>query len=83
MREQTVGRSIARVGLILTVAFGVLAGGAGYWQVVRSEELSTAPDNPAVVAAARQVLRGQIVDRDGTVLASNKRDAPSRSRSRK
>jgi peptidoglycan glycosyltransferase len=75
VREQPVGRSIARVGLILTVAFGILAGGAGYWQVVRSEELSSAPDNPAVVAAARQVLRGRIFDRDGTVLASNKRDA--------
>jgi peptidoglycan glycosyltransferase len=75
VREQPVARSIGRVGLILTVAFGVLAGGAGYWQVVRSEELSTAPDNPVVIAAARQVLRGRIFDRDGTVLASNKRDA--------
>jgi peptidoglycan glycosyltransferase len=75
MKLQPVGRSIARVGLVLTIAFGILAGGAGYWQVIRSEELSRAPDNPAVVAAARQILRGQIVDRDGTVLASNKRDA--------
>jgi peptidoglycan glycosyltransferase len=75
MREQPVGRSIAHIGLILTIAFGILAGGAGYWQVVRSEELSTAPDNPAVIAAARQVLRGRIFDRDGTVLASNARDA--------
>ncbi|HET9522489.1 MAG TPA: penicillin-binding transpeptidase domain-containing protein, partial [Candidatus Limnocylindrales bacterium] len=63
------------IGLILTLAFGVLAGGAGYWQVIRSEELSSAPDNPAVIAAARQVLRGRIFDRDGTVLASNKRDS--------
>jgi peptidoglycan glycosyltransferase len=74
MRERPIGRSIAHVGLALTIAFGVLAGGAGYWQVLRSQELSSAPDNPAVIAAARQVLRGRIVDRDGTVLASNKRD---------
>jgi peptidoglycan glycosyltransferase len=72
--RQPVGRSIAHVGLALTIAFGVLAGGAGYWQVIRSQELSTAPDNPAVVAAARQILRGRIVDRNGKVLASNERD---------
>jgi peptidoglycan glycosyltransferase len=63
------------VGLALIVAFGVLAGGAGYWQVIRSQDLSSQPDNPAVVAAARNVLRGDIVDRHGTILASNLRDA--------
>jgi peptidoglycan glycosyltransferase len=58
----------------LTVAFAGLALGAGYWQVVRSPELTTDPGNPLVIAAARNVLRGPIVDRDGKVLASNKRD---------
>ena len=73
MRARTpVARSIANVGVALTLAFGVLAGGAGYWQVIRSQELTTAPDNPVVIAAARDVLRGEIVDRDGTVLAANK-----------
>ena len=48
MARRSVARSIAHVGLALTLAFGVLAAGAGYWQVIRSEELSTAPDNPAV-----------------------------------
>jgi peptidoglycan glycosyltransferase len=70
-----VGPNIARVGIALSVAFGALAAGAGYWQVVRSAPLSAAPDNPAVVAAKRQAPRGRIVDRDGTVLADNKRDA--------
>ncbi|HET9455952.1 MAG TPA: hypothetical protein VFO78_01320, partial [Candidatus Limnocylindrales bacterium] len=73
--RRSVAGSISHVGLALIVAFGVLAAGAGYWQVVRSEDLSAQPDNPAVVAAARNVLRGEIVDRDGTVLASNLRDA--------
>ena len=73
--RRSVARSISHVGLALIVAFGVLAAGAGYWQVVRSEDLSAQPDNPAVVAAARNVLRGEIVDRHGTVLASNLRDA--------
>ena len=65
---------MARVGLALTIAFGGLAAGAGYWQVVQAPPLSAAPDNPAVIAAARQVLRGPILDREGTVLASNERD---------
>jgi penicillin-binding protein A len=70
-----VGPNIARVGIALSVAFGALAAGAGYWQVVRSAPLAAAPDNPAVIAAQRQALRGRIVDRDGTILADNKRDA--------
>jgi penicillin-binding protein A len=69
------GRTISHVGLALTIAFGGIALGAGYWQVIRSPELSTAPDNPAVVAAARNVVRGGIVDRDGKVLAANRRNA--------
>jgi peptidoglycan glycosyltransferase len=72
--RRPVGRSIARVGVALAVAFASLAAGAGYWQVVRSAPLSAAPDNPAVQAAARKSPRGLIVDRDGTTLAANKRD---------
>jgi peptidoglycan glycosyltransferase len=67
------GRTISHVGLAITVAFAGVALGAGYWQVLRSPDLSRAPDNPAVIAAARNVVRGQIVDRDGKVLASNRR----------
>ncbi len=69
-----IGPLIGHVGLALTVAFAGLALGAGYWQVIRSPDLSRAPGNPAVIAAARNVVRGQIVDRDGKVLASNKRN---------
>jgi peptidoglycan glycosyltransferase len=70
-----VGLNVARVGLAFAVAFGVLAAGAGYWQVVDSQRLSDAPDNPAVVAAAANATRGRIVDRNGTVLAETRRDA--------
>ena len=73
-RPRPIGRAISHVGLALTVAFAGLALGAGYWQVIRSPDLSNAPDNPVVIAAARNVVRGQIVDRDGKVLATNKRD---------
>jgi peptidoglycan glycosyltransferase len=72
-RPKPLGQTIAHVGLALTVAFAGIALGAGYWQVLRSPDLSRAPDNPAVIAAARNVVRGLIVDRDGKVLASNKR----------
>ncbi len=74
MARRPVARNIAHVGVALSLAFGVLAGGAGYWQVIRSEELSEAPDNPAVAVAARNVARGEIADRDGTVLATNKKN---------
>jgi peptidoglycan glycosyltransferase len=67
-------RTIGHLGLALTIAFGGLALGAGYWQVVRAPELTRARDNPIVVAAARNVIRGRILDRDGKVLADNKRD---------
>jgi len=63
------------VGLALAVAFGALAAGAGYWQVIEAAPLSAAPDNPAVIAAARRAIRGEIVDRAGTWLARNERDA--------
>ena len=72
---QPIGRNVNRVGLTLALAFATLAGWAGYWQVARSQELSSAPDDPAVIAAARQAPRGTIRDRHGEVLASNKLDA--------
>ncbi|HEY3073210.1 MAG TPA: penicillin-binding transpeptidase domain-containing protein, partial [Candidatus Limnocylindrales bacterium] len=72
--RRPLGPSIARVGLALSLAFGALAAGAGYWQVARSVELSSDPGNPALIAAARKSPRGQIVDRDGMVLASSRRD---------
>ncbi len=68
------GRGIARIGLILSLLFGLIAVGAGYWQVVRASELSRAADNPLVIAAARDLVRGRILDRTGLVLATSKRD---------
>jgi len=73
-RQAPLGRTIGHVGLALTIAFAGIALGAGYWQVIRAPDLSTDPGNPLVIAAARNVVRGSIVDRDGKVLASNKRD---------
>lgn len=72
-RRRPLGRTIIHVALVLTLAFGVLAGAGGYWAVLRAPELVRTPDDPAVIAAARTVPRGRILDRDGVVLADNER----------
>lgn len=73
-RQKTVGPAVVRVWLVILAAFAVIAAGAGYWQVAESADLVRRDDNPELIAAARQVVRGKIVDRDGTVLATSKRD---------
>jgi penicillin-binding protein A len=73
-RRIGIGAALGRVAMVLALAFGSLALGAGYWQVVESQNLSTSGDDAAVIAAARNVLRGEIFDRDGARLAWNKRD---------
>src|SRR5215208_5981112 len=73
-RRIGIGAALGRVSLVLAVAFGGLAMGAGYWQVIESANLSSAGDDAAVIAASRNVLRGEILDRDGVRLAYNKRD---------
>jgi peptidoglycan glycosyltransferase len=69
-----IGRGVVRLGLVLLVAFAVLAAAAGYWGVVRSADLVGRSDDPLLIAAARNIVRGQIRDRDGRVLATSKRD---------
>jgi peptidoglycan glycosyltransferase len=73
-RRVGIGVALSRIGLALAIAFGAIAVGAGYWQVVESSDLSRAPDDAAVIAAARHVERGIITDRDGKQLAWNATD---------
>ena len=73
-RRIGIGTALGRVALVLALAFGSLALGAGYWQVIESSNLSQSGDDAAVIAAARNVLRGEISDQDGVRLAWNKRD---------
>ena len=68
-RRPGIGATLGRIGLAMAVAFGALAAGAGYWQVWRASDLSSAPDDAAVVHASRNVVRGEITDRDGERLA--------------
>lgn len=74
-RRHPLGPNLVRVGLLLVLAFVVLAGGAGYWLVWQAPSLSTSPQNPAVIAAHRHVVRGLIYDRNGRPLAQNRTDA--------
>ena len=69
-----IGTALGRVGLVLAIAFGAIAAGAGYWQVFESSALSRAPDDAGVIAASRDIVRGIITDRDGNRLAWNARD---------
>jgi peptidoglycan glycosyltransferase len=73
-RSRSIGANVFRTGVAVALAFSVLALGAGWWQVVDAQRLSTAPDNPAVIAIARRALRGPIVDRTGAWLARSDRD---------
>jgi len=71
---RTIGANVFRTGIALACAFSILAVGAGWWQVVEAQRLSTSPDNPSVIAIARRALRGPIVDRTGAWLARSERD---------
>ena len=73
-RNVGIGLALSRVGLALAIAFGAIAAGAGYWQVLRASDLSRSPDDAAVIAAARHAVRGIITDRDGKQLAWNAKD---------
>jgi peptidoglycan glycosyltransferase len=73
-RATPIGQGIVRLGIVLLAAFGILAAGAGYWQVARSADLVGRPDDPLLIAAARNVVRGEIRDRDGHLLATSKKD---------
>jgi penicillin-binding protein A len=63
------------VALVLALAFGTLAAAGGYWAVIKGPELTRSPFDAAVIAAARTVPRGTILDRTGLWLARNEEDA--------
>ena len=73
--QRPLGGRVVRLGIALAIAFGGVALGAGYWQVLRADDLSHDPADAGVIAAARSTVRGRILDRDGRVLATNRRDA--------
>ena len=73
--RRPLGRTTVHVAIVMSAAFALLAGAVGYWGVVAAPDLVRSPNDAAVVAAARTVSRGRILDRDGKVLARNAADA--------
>jgi peptidoglycan glycosyltransferase len=73
--RRPLGRTTYHVAVVLSLCFVLLAGAVGYWSVVEAPGLVSSPNDAAVIAASRSVTRGLIKDRDGKVLASNKKDA--------
>lgn len=61
--------SLIRVACALSLALAFLAAACGYWSVVRADWLVAREDNPRQVAYERRIVRGEIRDRDGEVLA--------------
>jgi peptidoglycan glycosyltransferase len=67
--------NLRRTALVVMAGFGVVALALGYWQVVRGADLGQDAANPRVATARLTEPRGQILDRNGVVLADS---APNR-----
>ncbi|CAN5811039.1 penicillin-binding transpeptidase domain-containing protein [soil metagenome] len=76
-RPAPISSSLLRLSLTIMLAYGSLAGGLAYWQVVEAQRLTADPRNPLMLAAVRQAPRGRILDVNGTVLARNVRGSAS------
>ncbi len=61
--------NIRRLAAALAVTFLVVSLGVGWWQIANADELGRDPYNPRLFDAVAKTPRGQIVDRDGVVLA--------------
>ncbi|HEY8744922.1 MAG TPA: penicillin-binding transpeptidase domain-containing protein, partial [Chloroflexota bacterium] len=73
-RDDTSGlapRNVFRLGLFFVGGFLVLTLALVYWQVIRAADVGQSPGNPRTVQAERNVVRGNIVDSRGVLLAQN------------
>lgn len=61
--------NIRALTLAIAIAFLLTSFGVGYWSVIVSDELSSDPFNPRLVATLRDRPRGLVVAADGTQLA--------------
>ena len=68
---------LQRLSYLLLAAFTLVALALGYWVVGRGSSLLARDDNPRRVLAEQRIRRGQIVDRNGTVLAESLVDPES------
>ena len=68
-----IGSGLLRVGMVICLAYALIAVGAGWLQVVQAGPLSEDPRNPLQLAAERAAPRGRILDVRGVVVADNGR----------
>ncbi|HVU14190.1 MAG TPA: penicillin-binding transpeptidase domain-containing protein [Phototrophicaceae bacterium] len=66
-------REINRLVFGLLVLFGIVVLAATYWAVIGPDTILKRNDNPRIVQAEESILRGAIVDRNGTTLAASTR----------
>lgn len=66
--------TIHRLGQVFLVAFILVALALGYWGLVRRDELLARQDNPRLFLEEQSIRRGQILDRNGVVLAETRVD---------
>ena len=71
----SVATNLRSLTLAIALAFLVTSVGVGYWTLVASNDLSSDPFNPRLVAALRDRPRGRILDSAGGVLAESIRAA--------
>ena len=69
--RQTAGH----LGRALLVLLATTALATGMWTVIRTDQLRTYVTNPRRILAESRIQRGQILDRDGTILAGIQADA--------
>lgn len=67
--------NIRRLGIFFLIAFALILGDVTYWQVIDASSMQARADNPRLQLQAERVLRGRILDRNGTVLADRTVDA--------
>ncbi|HZP97004.1 MAG TPA: penicillin-binding protein 2 [Candidatus Limnocylindria bacterium] len=68
---RSISANLRSLALTIALAFLVTSVGVGYWTLVASDELSSDPFNPRLVAAIRDRPRGRILDAAGGVLAES------------
>ena len=64
-------RSYLFIGTIYLVGLVLVALVVGWWSMIRADNLLTRTDNPRRAISDRYVLRGEILDRNDTVLAES------------
>lgn len=71
-------RQVQRLALAFTLGFVVISLVAAYWTVIERDSILSREDNPRLVQAEAQLLRGSFYDRHGRLLVSSETQANGR-----